>query len=78
MSTLIWMNNWPKEGFKEVGKLYLQIPGKSQIQQKEQIINMAVKMHYDMQEGIKDYESLTDHKILLTPCSYLNLIQTIK
>lgn len=39
---------------------------------------MAMKFHFDIEEGIKDYEQLTDHKILLTPCTYINLIETIK
>jgi dynein heavy chain len=26
-STIIWMDNWPEEGFREVGKLYLEALG---------------------------------------------------
>ena len=78
-STLIWMDNWPTEGFKEVGKLQLQLHKNSpQIGQKDKIIEMAIKMHYDMQEGLSEYEQMTRHKILLTPCTYQNLLNTIK
>ena len=78
-STLIWMDNWPTEGFREVGKLQLQLPKNCpQIKQKDKIIEMAIKMHYDIQEGIQEYEQMTGHKILLTPCTYQNLLSTIK
>jgi len=84
------MDNWPLEGFREVGILYLQ-PDKSskhdeeepeepevQIAQKDEIVKQALKMYFDVERGINDYCKETDHHLYLTPCTFMNLIQTYK
>ena len=41
-STLIWMDDWPEEGYKDVGNLILDVPN---LLRKEEIVKQAIKMH---------------------------------
>ena len=84
------MDNWPLEGFREVGILYLQEDKRSKnnkdepeepevhIAQKDEIVKQALKMYFDVERGIDAYAKATNHQIYLTPCNFMNLIQTYK
>ena len=82
------MDNWPLEGFREVGKLYLDSSSGSksdeeereemQRLQKDELVKQALKMYFDVERGIKEYAKETDHHCYLTPCTFMHLIQTYK
>ena len=58
-STLIWMDNWPEEAFKEIGKVYLDL-GKQGLDkgllpediddiQKDELVTYALRIHLEVE-----------------------------
>jgi dynein heavy chain len=88
-STLIWMDSWPEEGFREIGRVILEPHAdpshkslesgeEARISQKDEIVKQALKMHLDIQRGIKKYSQEEGHELHLTPNSFTSLIKTFK
>lgn len=87
-STLIWMDHWPEEGFREMGRgILAPTPGPRKrsgsdrergIRQQEEVVKQALRMHSDMQKGVQEYSKDTGHHLCLTPCTFTALIKTFK
>ena len=89
-STIMWMDNWPEEGYRQVGTRCLALDEgddeealdslleSEKITQPDEVVKQALRMHADMGRAIKKYAEETGHLLFLTPCTFVNLLQTFK
>jgi len=69
------MENWPEDGLKDVAHQMLDLPG---LQQKDEIVRQAIKMHRTAHRAIEEHAKEADHHLHLTPCSFKNLMASFK
>ena len=74
-STLIWMDDWPDEGYRDIAILNLDL---TDLQQKEEIVKQAIKMHGTTQRTYYEYTRETNHQLHHTPCTFKMLIASFK
>ena len=78
------MDTWPNEGFREVGKLYMKKKPMYNLTKEIEplkiptLIDQAMRMHFQMSKAAEEYNNKSEMSMIITPCSFLNLIESFK
>ena len=74
-STIVWMDAWPQEGYKEVAEVLLR---EEEVVNRDVILEIAINMHMETITQAKTYFYQTQHYLYLTPHSFSDFINTYK
>lgn len=82
---MIWLDNWPTEGYKEVAETLLPAR-ESAISRaenlfslnREQVLDIALKIHMDSINLAKSYFFETQHYLHITPHLFQDFLNTYK
>lgn len=74
-STIIWMDSWPTEGYKEVAETLLK---EDEVVNRDMILEIAISVHMDTIAMAKNYLQETQHYLYITPHSFIDFINTYK
>lgn len=88
-STVIWMDNWPSEGYKEVAEILLPVreatlvsAGRSDNQlfslNRDEVLEIAMKIHMDAIKLAKQYFFETQHFLHITPHLFSDFLNAYK
>lgn len=83
-STVIWMENWPNEGYKEVAEILLPARESSMSKEnlfslnREEVIEIALKIHKDAIAVSRKYFFETQHFLHITPHLFEDFLKCYK
>jgi hypothetical protein len=88
------MDRWPEEAYREVGLIRLKhrdeysddeeadfeamIGNQVEISQPEEVVKLAMRMHFDIGRVIQQFTAETGLEIKLTPITFTNLLETFR
>jgi dynein heavy chain len=73
--TIIWMEQWPQEGYKQVAEAHLL---ENEVSNRDIIIGIAVNIHKEVMKIAKEYYLETQHYLYITPNGFSDFIKTYK